>query len=424
MSPRNTSLEVFLHGRHIGVLTGSGLRMSFRYDPDVIAEYGAASILLSLSLPIDRKKIDGPAVYNYFDGLLPEGQVRSHLAAENGLSTPDALGLLAILGADCAGAVQALPSGMTPDAPVDSQLMSADEVVRVVEALPTWDLPEDFAITASLGGIQSKVLLSRRRNGWAWPARGTVSTHIIKPEPLDSPVPHLIAAEDWALNVAAAAGLPAAKAHVEMFGSREAIVVTRYDRTPDGDRLHQEDFTQALALASTSKYETSTAPPSRLTQLAKAAGPHTRDDREFRRTLLRSVTFNLVIGNGDAHSKNYSMLIRDGGELELAPLYDLAPTLLLYAPSNNAGHVVGGQSRLNYLTLEHVVREGVAWGMEAGDAQATAIAVLESVERAAATVPAREEIGFLGELVTARAGDLLNGGTARRAIAGQAPVTP
>ena len=226
MSPRNTSLEVFLHGRHIGVLTGSGLRMSFRYDPDVIAEYGAASILLSLSLPIDRKKIDGPAVYNYFDGLLPEGQVRSHLAAENGLSTPDALGLLAILGADCAGAVQALPSGMTPDAPVDSQLMSADEVVRVVEALPTWDLPEDFAITASLGGIQSKVLLSRRGNGWAWPARGTVSTHIIKPEPLDSPVPHLIAAEDWALKVAAAAGLPAAKAHVETFGYREANVVT------------------------------------------------------------------------------------------------------------------------------------------------------------------------------------------------------
>ncbi|MCX2749056.1 HipA domain-containing protein [Arthrobacter sp. MI7-26] len=422
MSPRNNSLEVFLHGEHIGVLTGSGLRMSFRYDPDVVAEYGASSILLSLSLPVDRKKIDGTAVYNFFDGLLPEGQVRSHLASENRLSTPDALGLLAILGADCAGAVQALPAGTSPDDPADFQLMTVEEVVGVVEALPTWDLPDDFAITASLGGIQSKVLLSRHGDGWAWPGRGAVSTHIFKPEPLDSPVPHLLASEDWALKVAAAAGLPAAQAHLETFGSRQAIVVTRYDRTPDGGRLHQEDFTQALALASTSKYETSAAPPSRLTQLARAAAPHTRDDREFRRGLLRAITFNLVIGNGDAHSKNYSLLLRDGGEVMLAPLYDIAPTLLLYAPSNNAGHVVGGQSRLNYLTLDHVIREGVAWGMDAGDARATAVAVLESAATAAAKVPAPEEIGFLGELIAARAGELLEGGTARRALAGQTPA--
>lgn len=422
MSPRSKSLEVFLHGEHVGVLTGSGLRMSFRYDPDVVAEYGASSVLLSLSLPVDRKKIDGPAVYNYFDGLLPEGQVRSHLASENGLSTPDALGLLAILGADCAGAVQALPAGISPDGPAGSQPMTVDEVVGVVEALPTWDLPDDFAITASLGGIQSKVLLSRHGDGWAWPGPGAVSTHIIKPEPLDSPVPHLLASEDWALKVAAAAGLPAAQAHRETFGARQAIVVTRYDRTPDGGRLHQEDFTQALALASTSKYETSTTPPSRLTQLARAAAPHTRDDREFRRELLRAITFNLVIGNGDAHSKNYSMLLRDGGEVMLAPLYDIAPTLLLYAQSNNAGHVVGGQSRLNYLTLDHVIREGESWGMDAGDARATAVTVLESAATAASKVPAPEEIGFLSELVAARAGDLLEGRTARRVLVGQTPA--
>lgn len=422
MSPRNKSLEVFLHGQHIGVLTGSGLRMSFQYDPDVVAEYGASSILLSLSLPVGRKKIDGPAVYNYFDGLLPEGQVRSHLASENGLSTPDALGLLTILGADCAGAVQALPAGTSPDGPADAQPMTAEEVAGVVEALPTWDLPDDFAITASLGGIQSKVLLSRSGDGWAWPGRGAVSTHLIKPEPPDSPVPHLLAAEDWALKLAAAAGLPAAAAHLETFGSRQAIVVTRYDRTPNGSRLHQEDFTQALALASTSKYETSPTPPSRLARLVRAAAPHTRDDREFRRALLRAITFNLVIGNGDAHSKNYSILLRDGGEVTLAPLYDLAPTLLLYAPSNNSGHIVGGQSRLNYLTLEHIVREGVAWGMDAGDARDTAAAVLERVATASATVAAPGEIGFLNELVAVRAGELLAGRRARRALADQTPA--
>ncbi|OOP65273.1 hypothetical protein BMF89_00025 [Arthrobacter sp. SRS-W-1-2016] len=410
------TLDVFLRGSRIGELTGSGLRLSFQYDRAPLAEYGAESILLSLSMPLSRKRIVGPEVYNFFDGLLPEGQVRSHLAKENRLTAPDAFGLLRVLGADCAGAVQVLPPGESPERPGAAIPMTEDEVTGVVESLPTWDLPDDFLVTASLGGVQSKVLLTRHGDGWAWPGRGAVSTHIIKPEPLDSTIPDLLGSEDWALRTAAAAGLPAAKAHLEMFGTRQAIVVDRFDRAPDGSRLHQEDFTQALALTSEAKYEGTSAPPSRLTRLVNAAAPHTRDDAEFRRDLLRAVSFNVAIGNGDAHSKNYSLILRDGGEVLLAPLYDVAPTLLLYAPSNNAGHTVAGQIRLGYITLEHLVREGTAWGMDADDARQTAVSALESVAAAAAGSPAEGNLGFLRELVPARVSDLLDGSTARRAL--------
>ncbi|MET3811551.1 HipA domain-containing protein [Arthrobacter sp. UYEF3] len=415
MSARKT-LDVFLRGRRIGELRGSGLRLSFQYDPEVVAEYGSGPILLSLSMPVSRKRIDGPEVYTFFDGLLPEGQVRSHLAKDNRLTVPDAFGLLRVLGADCAGAVQVLLPGEAPEMPGAAKPMTVDEVTGLVESLPTWDLPDDFLVTASLGGVQSKVLLTRDGAGWAWPGRGAVSTHIIKPEPLDSTIPDLLTSEDWALRTAAAAGLPAAKAHLATFGSRRAIIVERFDRAPDGSRLHQEDFTQALALASEAKYEGNSAPPSRLTRLVNAAAPHARDDAEFRRDLLRSVTFNVAIGNGDAHSKNYSLILRDGGEVLLAPLYDVAPTLLLYAPSNNAGHAVSGQVRLGYISLEHLVREGTAWGMDADDAQQTAAAALEAVAAAAAGTPAPDRLDFLRDLVPARAGDLLAGKTARRVL--------
>jgi serine/threonine-protein kinase HipA len=415
MSTRNI-LDVFLHGRRIGELKGSGLKLAFQYDRETLAEYGAGSILLSLSLPVTRNRLDGPELYNFFDGLLPEGQVRSHIAKDNGLSTPDAFGLLRVLGADCAGAVQILPPGDAPEVPGAAKPMTEGEVTTVVESLPTWDLPDDFLVTASLGGVQSKVLLTRHDNGWAWPGRGAVSTHIIKPEPLESTIPDLLASEDWALKTAAAAGLPAAKADLQMFGSRQAIVVDRFDREPDGNRLHQEDFTQALALPSEAKYEGTSSPPSRLTRLVRAAAPHTRDDAEFRRDLLRAVTFNLVIGNGDAHSKNYSLILQDGGEVLLAPLYDVAPTLLLYAPSNNAGHTVSGQIRLSYISLEHLVREGTAWGMDENDARQTAVSVLESIAAAASESAPPEQLGFLRELIPARVEDLLQGGTARRTL--------
>ncbi|MFE4834646.1 type II toxin-antitoxin system HipA family toxin [Arthrobacter sp. NPDC056691] len=410
------SLDVFLRGRRIGELKGSGLRLSFQYDRATLAEYGSGSVLLSLSMPVSRNRLDGPEVYDFFDGLLPEGQVRSHIAKENRLSTPDAFGLLRVLGADCAGAVQILPPGDSPEVPGAAIPMAEHEVTTVVESLPTWDLPDDFLITASLGGVQSKVLLTRHDDGWAWPGRGAVSTHIIKPEPLESTIPGLLTSEDWALKTAAAAGIPAAKTRLQMFGSRQAIVVDRFDRAPDGNRLHQEDFTQALALASEAKYEGSSAPPSRLTRLVNAAAPHTRDDAGFRRDLLRAVTFNLAVGNGDAHSKNYSLILRDGGEVLLAPLYDVAPTLLLYAPSNNAGHAIAGQIRLGYITLDHLVREGAAWGMDKDDARQTAASALDAIAAAAAASQAPGQLDFLRELVPARISDLLNGGTARREL--------
>ncbi|WP_423182926.1 hypothetical protein [Arthrobacter sp. NyZ413] len=100
----------------------------------------------------------------------------------------------------------------------------------------------------------------------------------------------------------------------------------------------------------------------------------------------------------------------------MAPLYDVTPTLLLYAPSNNAGHAIAGQIRLGYITLEHLVREGSAWGMDLDDARQTAATALESVAAAAARIQAPEPLGFLQQLVPARAEDLLKGNTARRSL--------
>ena len=409
---RQGRLAVWLHGRHIAWLTGTSLRPRLEYLPDLVAEYGAGAALLSLSLPLQSKPIAGPVVLNFFDGLLPEGQVRAHLADLYNVASTDIKALLAAVGADCAGAVQVLAEGVDPAGAGKLLPMSEAEVVAAVESLPTWDLPADFAITTSLGGVQSKILLSRDAGHWSWPAGGAASTHIIKPDPFDSPIPDLLAAEHWALDLARAAGLAAARTTIHSFGTRDALVVERYDRTSDHQRIHQEDFTQVLGLASAAKYDQSTAVPSRLAQVAAVAAPHTRSAASFKLDLLRAVSFNVLIGNGDAHSKNYSVLIRETGEVMLAPLYDAAPTLLLYARSSNAGHSVAGQARLNYITLDHLVREAAGWGVDAEVARSTVSDVFTAA--AEAQVPAPEPLGHLPALIADRASDLLAGGMARR----------
>ncbi|MCO4254035.1 type II toxin-antitoxin system HipA family toxin [Pseudarthrobacter cellobiosi] len=415
---RNERLAVWLHGRRIAWLTGTSLRPRLEYLPDLVAEYGAGAALLSLSLPLQSKAINGPAVLNFFDGLLPEGQVRAHLADLHGVASTDIIALLAAVGADCAGAVQVLPDGVDPEEGGELLPMTEQEVVAAVESLPAWDLPADFAITTSLGGVQSKVLLSSSLSpgdsGWYWPARGAASTHIIKPDPLDSPIPDLLAAEHWALELASAAGLRAARTRMEMFGTRDALVVERYDRTEDHKRIHQEDFTQVLGIASAAKYDQSTATPSRLARVATIASTHSRNAAAFKIELLKAVAFNILIGNGDAHSKNYSVLIRETGEVQLAPLYDAAPTLLLYARSSNAGHSVAGQARLNYITLDHLVREAGNWGMDVDEARSCVTGLFIAAAEARTSVP--EHLAHLPVLVAARAEDLIAGHTARRQL--------
>ncbi|BCW51058.1 HipA domain-containing protein [Arthrobacter sp. StoSoilB13] len=405
-------LAVWLHGRHIAWLTGTSMRPKLEYLPEVVAEYGAGAALLSLSLPLRREAMVGPEVYNFFDGLLPEGQVRAHLASMAKSSTTDIKALLAKVGADCAGAVQVLPEGVDPSGVGGLLEMSDAEVVAAVESLPTWDLPDDFAISTSLGGVQSKVLLTRQGDKWCWPANGAGSTHIIKPDPLDSPIPHLLAAEHWALELASTAGLASAKTWIQHFGSRDALIVERYDRTAESVRIHQEDFTQLLGLSSAAKYDQSTTAPSRLTKVVEVAAFHSRSPEVFMTDLLKVVTFNVLIGNGEAHSKNYSILIGESGEVTLAPVYDAAPTLLLYARSSNAGHSIAGQARLNYITLDHLRREAAAWGLDMDVARGVIEETVKALAQAG--VPAPQAIQHLPDLIARRADDLLAGKSARR----------
>ncbi|ALO66650.1 hypothetical protein AS189_09300 [Arthrobacter alpinus] len=104
--------------------------------------------------------------------------------------------------------------------------------------------------------------------------------------------------------------------------------------------------------------------------------------------------------SGVKQSRGSPILIGKGGEIMLSPLYDTAPTFLLFEATTNAGHALDGQSSLTKLTLEHVILEGVAWGLNHEDARETAVAVLESAAEAAATQPAHAQAAELEPLST------------------------
>lgn len=391
MARADRTLEVWLHGQHIATLSEtSALRYHLRFTQDALDEYGEGARVLSLSIPVSSDPVvdhrTDPSrrpVSAFLEGLLPEGNLRSHVASVSRVAVNDKMALLRQVGAECAGAVQFLPAGVEPSTG-HVRPLTQGEVDGMVEDLPTYHLPEGAALHASLAGIQDKVLLtSLPGGGWGWPEDGAPSTHLIKPEPAPgSALEHLIQVEDWAMRVAAKAGVEVAATNLAVFGDRPAIVVERYDRTRAGARLHQEDFCQALGLDPLAKYESTQEAEaygeSRLKRLVDLASVRSLDPDGFRRKLLRLITFNVIIGNGDAHSKNYSILLGRSGEVNLAPLYDAAPVMFLAARYRGTGQLINGRTRIMTVGIDDLVAEGSRWGMSTRRARDEVRKVVES----------------------------------------------
>lgn len=396
--PRAMVLDVWLYGHRVARLSEPS---TYRYRLDFTEEafdvFGPGARVLSLGLPFERRAVTDTRepgkrrVSAFLEGLLPEGNLRQHMASTLGVPTIDKMALLGAVGAECAGAVQFLPEGVTPSRG-SVRALTSDELARLVADLPTYHLPPGASPQASLAGIQDKVLLTALPDGsWGWPEKGAVSTHLIKPEPAGgAALAQLIQTENWAMAVAQAAGLPASRTRLDEFGGRAALVVTRYDRTDDGERTHQEDACQALGLDPAAKYENTLEYEkfgSRLKRLVAVAADRAQDPQEFRTALLSAISFNVVLGNGDAHSKNYSLLIGRRGEVSLAQLYDVAPVMFLDRNYSRTGHVINGRTNIDWVGEEDLIAEARSWGLAERRASATVRSVMERVRQAVHDVP-------------------------------------
>ncbi|GAA3804616.1 type II toxin-antitoxin system HipA family toxin [Qipengyuania pelagi] len=325
-------LTVFLRETVAGRLTVDRAgAMAFRYDADWLADPQAPPLFQSL--PKTAEAVGDRLCKAVFGGLLPEEAQRSAVARALGISPDNTFRLLERLGGDVAGALSFLPPGEEPASAAAPALphepLDDDELVAIMLQLPvTPMLAGEGGLRLSLAGAQDKLPVVLQGGAVALPHPGEPSTHLIKPEP--ARFPGLAANEAFCLALARACGLAAVQAERRVVAERPFLLVERYDReTANGAtlRLHQEDFAQSLGVVPSRKYAAEGGPAFR-DAFALVRSATTRPAREVLR-LLDAALFNLVIGNADAHAKNFSLLHRDGRagrETILAPLYDLVTT--------------------------------------------------------------------------------------------------
>ncbi len=398
-------LAVWLYGERVAVIHRDRDRTRLVYTEEALRKYPLGTPLLSLSLPVSSRRYTQGVVRPFLDGLLPEGESRKSIARDVHVPERDTYGLIRALGRDCAGAVVIQPiEDSAPPAPTTTtaEPLSPDEIDVLVRDLKSAPLGVGGRVRISLAGVQQKLVLTRMQDGsWGRPVDGTPSTHILKPEV--AAFPDTVENEAFCMRVAKHLGLDVASVGTTKIGGRKLIVVDRYDRVVAADgtvrRIHQEDFCQATGVAPETKYEEDGGPS--LLRIAgilrDVAAPDSLD------RLLKAVTVNALIGNGDAHAKNFSLLHTEDGALTLTPLYDLMCTL--YYGDDRLAMYIDNIHRANRLTVERIVNEAVRWGMSRE--RATEV-VVDLLERAPAAIAAsRDEIeGIPEEMVSTIEGQL------------------
>jgi len=349
------TLVVRLNGTRIGTFsqTAHG-KLSFQYDTGWLAS--PQSLPVSQSLPLQAEPFDESACAGFFGGLLPEDYNRELIARNLGITSRNDYAMLREIGGECAGAVTLLdPAIQQEELPHSYHPVSLTELEEILRTLPRKPLLAGEAeVRLSLAGAQNKLALLYDGTGYAVPLHESPSSHILKPEA--EHFPGLVENEAYCLRLARRTDLPAVEAQAINIGSYRCLLVERYDRRRESGRLyrlHQEDFCQAMGISSRYKYQSEGGPS--LAQcfdlLRKASARPARDLV----TLFETVLFNYLIGNNDAHGKNFSLLYSAGTDtvVQLAPLYDLVCTVAYPNLSPKMAMKIGSEYVPADLRLRH-----------------------------------------------------------------------
>lgn len=303
--------------------------LRFAYAPEWLADDARPAI--SFSLPKRSEPFKQRQCRPFFAGLLPEESQRDAIAGALGISKHNDFAFLEALGGDVAGALSLWPEGElppTPDPDGRPRPLSDDEFVGLLDLLPTRPLLVGReGLRLSLAGAQTKLPVVLVEKRVALPAPGQPTTHILK-----TPIarfPHTTENEALVMALAAAVGLPVAPVEAGVVAGRSYLLIGRYDRRFDergwAQRLHQEDFCQALGLPPERKYAAEGGPTFKTSfELLRRA---TTVPARAVLALLDAAIFNLIVGNADAHGKNFSLLYQ-AGAVTLSPFYDLLSTVV------------------------------------------------------------------------------------------------
>ena len=344
------ALKLWADGQKVATLgyEARNDRWSLDYDADWVAAPGAFP--LSPALPF-HPPADGyavGAVKRFVENLLPEGRALDITAKTYRVSKSNIYALISALGTETTGAFRfwradEVPPVVAARPPREVTREELDQRIALRDEMPlaVWD----GKVRMSIAGVQDKLMVYLDHpldlGGRLFLVEPPLaSTHILKPDPARQLTPHLVVNEHYCMSLARRMKLPVAEVGIYRT-PRPVLVVRRFDRVVTQGAAHGAEASTVQRLHIIDACQASDLPESYKYERNLGSGEHVRDIREgvsfevlfecvaqtvnkavARLTLLRWALFQFLIGNSDAHGKNFSFFVRREG-LDPAPWYDL-----------------------------------------------------------------------------------------------------
>jgi len=414
------ALCIWMNGEWVGTWS-VGRTGSHRLDYAPSWRASTRSRALSLSLPFTASnRLEGDAVRNYFDNLLPDSEgIRKRICTRFRTKGTDAFALLQAVGRDCVGAVQLLPPGVRPEGfdQLRYEALGPEQLEKLLATLGSeaglgaQDDEEDLRL--SIAGAQEKTALLQVNGQWCRPLGATPTTHILKPPIGITPGRNLdlrLSVEnEWLCNqIVQELGLPVAECRIQDVGARRVLVVKHFDRRwqPDGwiARLPQEDFCQAKGVSVDQKYEQRGGPGiEACLEVLKGGEAFQEDGRNF---LCAQLLFWFLAAI-DGHAKNFSLFVLPGGRYRMTPLYDVlsawpligtGPHALQYKKTKLAMAVRGKTAHYELSEIQRRHWEALAKRSGVEGAWDAMQDMTQRLDGALAAVEQRLPVGFSQEL--------------------------
>ncbi len=373
MSDINLSVYIEINGKKhlVGKISGDSSEDAvFSYDETYIKSDNAP---ISVSLPIQKECFSPEKTQVYFSGLLPEGFIKREVARQLKLQQDDYLSIISVLGRECIGAIQILEEGSSLE-PASYEELSIDQIKRLAKEGATHAAGILTKTHISLTGASGKVGLyyDDISKKWFLPHGEAPSTHIIKQSHVR--LDNIVINEQLVMLTAKKLGIKTAASDVikpeENNDNTLLFSTKRYDRTMDksllkiGDhirpyRLHQEDFSQMMGISSDDKYEKENM--GYLKNIFDIIRQNSYSPIEDQNELWDRIIFNYLIGNTDAHIKNFSIIYdKNLCRKKLAPAYDMISTVVYDESTRDMSFFIGGEKsldRINSACLERAASE-------------------------------------------------------------------
>ena len=365
------TLNVYYDRESVGqLIQDDGGQMTFQYAATWLGR--PEPITLSQSLPLREEPFTQKECRGFFGGILPEEDNRKVIARILGISDKNDFAMLEQIGGECAGAISFLPNDeAVHEGDYRYRELADDELARILRELPRRPLMAgEDGIRLSLAGAQDKIAV-RLGNGKISIPRGSApSSHVLKPA-IDT-YEGVVFNEAFCMALARACGLNVAPVEIGKVEGIDYLLAERYDRISGEDgsirRLHQEDFCQALGIPSEIKYQ-SEGGPSLATCFALIRDASTAPAPDLI-ALLDAVIFNLLIGNHDAHAKNFSLLYMPDRSVRFAPLYDLVSTVFYPELTDRMAMKIGKQPKSALIYPKDIDRFAADAGLSAAQTRA------------------------------------------------------